>query len=86
MNLVDYYLIRHGQYDVPAFFKVSGRYGGFAGPACICYVIGAAVADPVHQPGALHRSAREVPWRCRHLVAGRLRRGIAAIPGWSEAL
>ena len=46
INLVDYYLIRHGDYDVPSFFKVNGRYGAFQWPACICYIIGLAIQVP----------------------------------------
>src|ERR1035441_4286446 len=29
INLTDYYLVRHGNYDVASFFTPHGRYGGF---------------------------------------------------------
>jgi NCS1 family nucleobase:cation symporter-1 len=47
INLVDFYLIKHGHYDVPSFFRADGGiYGRFNAPACIVYVIGVAVQVP----------------------------------------
>jgi NCS1 family nucleobase:cation symporter-1 len=47
INLVDFYLIKHGQYDVSSFFKPDGGiYGRFNVPACAVYVIGVAVQVP----------------------------------------
>jgi NCS1 family nucleobase:cation symporter-1 len=47
INLVDFYLIKHGNYDVPSFFRADGGiYGRFNTPACIVYVIGVAVEVP----------------------------------------
>ncbi len=47
INLVDYYLIRHGDYDVPSFFRSDGGiYGHFNLPALICYAIGILVQLP----------------------------------------
>jgi NCS1 family nucleobase:cation symporter-1 len=47
INLVDFYLIKHGHYDVPSFFRADGGvYGRFNTPACIVYVIGVAVQVP----------------------------------------
>ena len=46
INLVDYYLVKHGRYDVQSFFKPDGVYGGFQWWACICYVITLAVQVP----------------------------------------
>jgi len=43
INLVDYYLVKHGRYDVQSFFKPDGIYGEFQWWACICYVITLAV-------------------------------------------
>jgi len=31
INLVDYYLVKHGRYDVQSFFKPDGIYGGSSG-------------------------------------------------------
>jgi NCS1 family nucleobase:cation symporter-1 len=55
INLVDYYLVRHGQYDVAAFFRRDGGiYGRVNGPAVACYVLGILVqlpfiASPLYQ-------------------------------------
>ena len=47
VNLVDFYLVRHGDYVVEDFFKRDGgRYGRFNWPAIICYLIGIAVQLP----------------------------------------
>jgi nucleobase:cation symporter-1, NCS1 family len=47
INLVDFYLIKHGHYDVASFFRADGGiYGRFNAPACIVYVIGVAVQVP----------------------------------------
>jgi NCS1 family nucleobase:cation symporter-1 len=47
INLVDYYLLRHGKYDVAAFFRQDGGiYGRVNGPAVTCYVLGILVQLP----------------------------------------
>ena len=47
INLVDYYLLQHGVYDVPSFFRRDGGvYGWVNGPAVACYILGAAVQLP----------------------------------------
>ena len=47
VNLVDYYLVRHGDYAVEDFYKRDGgRYGLFNWPAVTCYLIGVAVQLP----------------------------------------
>lgn len=47
INLVDFYLVKHGQYDVASFFAPNGGiYGRFNVPACAVYVIGVAVQVP----------------------------------------
>jgi NCS1 family nucleobase:cation symporter-1 len=47
INLVDYYLVRHGSYDVASFVKSDGGiYGRFQWPAIICYFIGIAIEVP----------------------------------------
>jgi cytosine/uracil/thiamine/allantoin permease len=44
---VDYYLIRHGEYDVEAFFDPSGGpYGRVGTIGIVAYVIGIAVEVP----------------------------------------
>ncbi|GAA1012837.1 allantoin permease [Acrocarpospora pleiomorpha] len=47
VNLVDYYLVRHGEYDISALFRADGGvYGRYNVPAIGCYVIGIAVQIP----------------------------------------
>jgi NCS1 family nucleobase:cation symporter-1 len=47
INLVDYYLLRRGEYDVAAFFRRDGGiYGLINGPAVICYALGILVQIP----------------------------------------
>jgi NCS1 family nucleobase:cation symporter-1 len=47
VNLVDYYLVRHGEYDVSSFFaRDGGVYGRFNKQAIACYVFGIAVQLP----------------------------------------
>ncbi|HMK85782.1 MAG TPA: cytosine permease [Steroidobacteraceae bacterium] len=47
INLVDYYLLRHGQYDVASFFRQDGGiYGRINGAAVTCYAAGILVQLP----------------------------------------
>ena len=47
INLVDYFLIAHGDYDVDAFFRADGgRYGRWNVPALVVYAIGLAAQVP----------------------------------------
>jgi nucleobase:cation symporter-1, NCS1 family len=47
INLVDYYLVRHGQYDVESFFRRDGGiYGRVNAAAVFCYVLGTLVQLP----------------------------------------
>jgi len=47
INLVDYYLVMHGSYDVPSFFRRDGGvYGYFNWTAVLCYVLGVVVQIP----------------------------------------
>jgi NCS1 family nucleobase:cation symporter-1 len=47
INLVDYYLLRHGIYDVPSFFRQDGGiYGRINVAAVTCYAVGILVQLP----------------------------------------
>ncbi|WP_327242168.1 purine-cytosine permease family protein [Streptomyces sp. NBC_01320] len=47
VNLVDFYLVRHGDYEVGDFFRADGgRYGLVNWPAVICYLVGVGVQIP----------------------------------------
>jgi nucleobase:cation symporter-1, NCS1 family len=47
VNLIDYYLVCHGEYDIPSFFRRDGGvYGRFNGVAIFSYLFGIAVQLP----------------------------------------
>jgi NCS1 family nucleobase:cation symporter-1 len=46
INLVDYYFVKHGHYDIPSFFTPSGRYGGVLWRGLIPYLLAVAVEVP----------------------------------------
>jgi NCS1 family nucleobase:cation symporter-1 len=47
INLVDYYLLQHGNYDVPSFFRQDGGiYGRVNVAAVTCYALGIVVQLP----------------------------------------
>jgi NCS1 family nucleobase:cation symporter-1 len=47
INLVDYYLLRHGQYDIASFFRQDGGiYGRVNAAAVTCYALGILVQLP----------------------------------------
>lgn len=47
INLVDYYAIKHGEYDIASMFEQDGgRYGRFNAPAIVSYFIGIAIQIP----------------------------------------
>jgi NCS1 family nucleobase:cation symporter-1 len=46
INLTDYYLVKHGDYDVASFFTPRGRYGGYLWRGLIAYVLAVAVQVP----------------------------------------
>jgi len=46
VNLVDYYFIQHGNYDVKSLFSPKGTYGRWQWRGLVCYVIGLAAQVP----------------------------------------
>jgi len=46
INLTDFYLIRHGKYDIPQLFKVDGIYGKVNWFALIVYALAVGVQFP----------------------------------------
>ncbi len=54
VNLTDYFMVRHGQYNVLSFFTPDGNYGSFAWRGLLAYAIGLAAEYPfVSQPPLL---------------------------------
>jgi NCS1 family nucleobase:cation symporter-1 len=77
VNLVDYYLLRHGQYDVPSFFRQDGGiYGRINAAAVECYVIGVLVqlpfvVSPVYTgPAARAMGGLDLSWIVGLVVTG----------------
>ncbi len=86
INLLDFYLVRHGHYDVRAFFARSGgvynhdpatwTYGGVNFQALLAYVVGVAVAFPFVTNGwysgpiAAKLGSADVSWIPGLLVTG----------------
>jgi nucleobase:cation symporter-1, NCS1 family len=69
INLVDYYLLRHGRYDVESFFRHDGGiYGRVNGAAVGCYVLGILVQLPFvdtplyHGPVARATGGVDLSW------------------------
>jgi NCS1 family nucleobase:cation symporter-1 len=46
INLTDYYLVRHGNYDVEAFFEIDGPYGRVNAGTVIIFLLSIAVEIP----------------------------------------
>ena len=83
INLVDYYLIRHGDYDVASFLKADGGiYGNYNVPALLCYAIGIAVQLPFVSNGLYSGpmvrllGGADISWIAGLIVVGPLYYGI----------
>lgn len=96
INLVDFYLVSRGRYDLPSFFDPRGRYGGVRTWAVICYVIGFLVEIPFvnttlyEGPLSKAMGGGDVSWIFGLIVAGGLyvvgaRTGLVRVPTQSEA-
>ena len=79
INLVDFYLIKHGTYDVPAFFLPDGgRYGRYNARALLCYGAGILVqipfvSNPLYTgPVARALGGADVSWIVGLVVVGPL--------------
>jgi nucleobase:cation symporter-1, NCS1 family len=46
INLIDFYLVKRGQYDVQSFFTPRGAYGGWRIGAIVSYLIALAAQVP----------------------------------------
>jgi nucleobase:cation symporter-1, NCS1 family len=46
INLTDYYLVRHGDYDVASFFTPHGRYGAYQWRGLIAYLVAVGAQVP----------------------------------------
>lgn len=69
INLVDFYLIRHGDYDVPSFFEPSGgAYGRVNWYTLVIYLVGVGVQIPFvnttlyEGPVAVSLNGADISW------------------------
>jgi nucleobase:cation symporter-1, NCS1 family len=92
INLVDFYLVRHGHYDVKSFFTPNGRYGNFLWPGCIVYLITLGVQvpflDQTEYTGPLvkHLGGADISWAVGFVVASVLYYAAARLwPGGTES-
>jgi NCS1 family nucleobase:cation symporter-1 len=46
INLTDYFIVKHGEYDVPSLFTPSGQYGGLLWRGLVPYALAVAVQLP----------------------------------------
>jgi nucleobase:cation symporter-1, NCS1 family len=75
VNLADYFIVRHGSYDVNSFFTAKGQYGMFAWRGLASYAIGLAaewpfVAQPdYHGPLVAHLGGADISWIVGWIVA-----------------
>jgi nucleobase:cation symporter-1, NCS1 family len=80
INLVDYYLVRRGRYDVGAIFTPNGRYGAVNWRTIAVFLIGIAVEIPFMNasypafegPVAHALSGADISWLVGFVVAGGL--------------
>ncbi|MHB8325101.1 MAG: purine-cytosine permease family protein [Candidatus Dormibacteria bacterium] len=78
INLTDYYLVRHGHYDIEAIFKVDGVYGRFNWTAIGIYVLTILVELPFvdssiyEGPIAKAMGGGDIAWIVGFFVAGLL--------------
>jgi len=54
INLTDFYVIRHGHYDIPELFKSDGKYGKFNWFALIVYALAVGIQFPFMNDDAVY--------------------------------
>jgi nucleobase:cation symporter-1, NCS1 family len=80
INLVDYYFVRRGNYDIQAIFQPNGRYGRVNWRTVVVFLVGIAVEIPfmnasypqIEGPVASALSGADISWLVGFLVAGGL--------------
>jgi NCS1 family nucleobase:cation symporter-1 len=80
INLVDYYLVRRGRYDVGAIFEVNGRYGSVNWRTVLVFLVGVACEIPFMNaaypafegPVATAFGGADISWLVGFVVAGGL--------------
>lgn len=68
VNLVDFYFVRHQQFDIDAIFDAGGRYGRVSWRAMTAYLLGVAVEIPFMSttfytgPVVAHLGGADIAW------------------------
>jgi NCS1 family nucleobase:cation symporter-1 len=76
INLVDYYIVRRGRYDVAAMFDLDGEYGRFNVPAVLVYLATMAIQVPFISsqlytgPMVQHLGGADISWIIGLVVGG----------------
>jgi NCS1 family nucleobase:cation symporter-1 len=76
INLVDFYLVKKGRYDVKSFFTPKGIYGGWRWTAIVPYLIALAAQVPFLDqtlyvgPLVKHLGGADISWLVGFVVAG----------------
>jgi NCS1 family nucleobase:cation symporter-1 len=87
INLTDYYLVRHGHYDISAIFRVDGRYGLVVWPAVGIYMLTILVELPFMNssffegPVAKALGGGDIAWIIGFLLAAGLYYWYARVSG-----
>jgi NCS1 family nucleobase:cation symporter-1 len=88
VNLADYFIVRHGNFDVSSFFTATGAYGGLAWRGLLAYAVGLGAEAPfVSQPpryvGVLvrHLGGADISWIVGWIVAAGLYLILARVGG-----
>lgn len=90
INLVDYYLIKKGEYDVAAFNDASKGYGAFNVPAVVTYVVGFLVQLPFMSgvfytgPVAVALEGADISWLVGSIVSFCLYLALVKFAGTSQ--
>jgi NCS1 family nucleobase:cation symporter-1 len=75
VNIADYFLVRHGNYDVSSFFTARGVYGSWAWRGLVAYAAGCAVEWPFMSqtyyvgPLVKHLGGADISWLVGWVVA-----------------
>jgi NCS1 family nucleobase:cation symporter-1 len=77
INLADYYLVRHGRYDVADLFRVDGQYGAYRWPTIGVFLLGIIVQVPFMSLSYFQGSAAkwigsDIAWLPGLLIPGAL--------------
>lgn len=94
INLIDYYFVRRGEYDLRSILSPGGIYGKFKASVILVFLTGFAAEIPFMNsswpkfegPVASALSGADISWLVGFIVAGGLYYGLAALRGTTRDL